>query len=393
MKKQIILKSVVLMALLILSSKIAISQTDSLGNEILDPNYTTPNESHFMVVGLTTFGFASERTNQNGTVSKNNTVDGDTYEFSPMFLWRHGKNMLLEFEPSFTGGSTLGVNWADISYFAAPGLIIRCGYLVLPFGMYSKRLAAGWIDKVAPDPNGVNPAGTDFGVEIEGGFPLGSMKWSYDISLTNGQQLQPDGSLLGIGITDNNNNKTVCGRLALLPFSNSSLEIGVSALQGNVGDANTSLEKITTQMYAADLSYVKKIRSVLVNVKAQYNIVNVDKNNYTNPTDTTQTYTFNNTTNSFFGQASFRPVGVSNKIVKNFELAYRYVNYMAPKGSLWQQSYNESDIGLDYWLTWRTVLKLTYAIINTTTDNNPAIGVSNSTAMTNRIYLQFSTQF
>ena len=59
----------------------------------------------------------------------------------------------MEFEPSFADG-TLGVNWADVSYYAAPGLIVRAGYLVLPFGMYNKRLAAGWIDKLATDPSG-----------------------------------------------------------------------------------------------------------------------------------------------------------------------------------------------------------------------------------------------
>ncbi len=46
----------------------------------------------------------------------------------------------MEFEPSYSSGGGLGVNWADVSYFASPGLIIRAGYFVLPFGIYSKRL-------------------------------------------------------------------------------------------------------------------------------------------------------------------------------------------------------------------------------------------------------------
>jgi len=369
------------------------AQDDSTGVDPIDMNYTKPEETHFMVVGLTTFGFVDSKSTTNGATQKTNTVDGDNYEFSPMFLWRHNSNVLFEFEPSFTGGSTLGVNWADVSYVAAPGLIIRAGYFVLPFGNYTKRLAAGWIDKLAVDPQGNGPAGSDFGIEVEGGLPLGSAKMNYDISLTNGLQLQADGSLQNVGLSDNNNNKTVCGRIGFLPLSNSSLEIGLSGLVGNVGDAGTPNEAIKTEMYAVDLSYVKRIHKVLLNVKGQFTSVNVDKNNYVNPTDSTQTFTFNNVTTQLFAQASIRPVGLDNKILKNFELAYRYSYYNTPAGAAWQQNYTENDFGIDYWFTWRTVLKFTYAMMNSVVNNNAAIGVSNSNTTTNNMYLQFSVQF
>ena len=167
-------------------------------------------DDHFMVAGLATFGFvANTTTTTSGGVSQkaktNSFPDVDHFEFSPLFLWRHGSHFLLEFEPSFDGFS-VGVNWADVSYFVTRGLILRAGYLVTPFGTYSKRLAAGWIDKLPTDPTGVAdyPSTTDFGVEAEGGFPLGSMKWNYDVSLTNGQQLLPDGELQPVGAVDNN---------------------------------------------------------------------------------------------------------------------------------------------------------------------------------------------
>ena len=148
-----------------------------------------------------------------------------TMSLSPMLIWRHSNNLLVEFEPSFDG-NTIGVNWANISYFAAPGLVIHAGYFVVPFGIYNKKLAAGWIDKLAGDPNGLDMPGTDFGIGLSGGFPLGDMKWSYDVSLTNGLQLLPDGELQNAGIVDNNKGKMVSGRFSLLPFSNSCLEIG-----------------------------------------------------------------------------------------------------------------------------------------------------------------------
>ena len=101
-------------------------------------SYITPREDHFMVVGVATMGFASYKSTNtlNGvsTVTKANSFpDADNFEFSPMLLWRHGDKFLLEFEPSFNNNG-LSVNWADVSYFAAPNLIIRAGYFVLPFG-------------------------------------------------------------------------------------------------------------------------------------------------------------------------------------------------------------------------------------------------------------------
>src|SRR5487761_2273280 len=92
-----------------------------------EASYNKPGDDHLMIVGLTTFGFVSNKTtvtyNGSSTVTKTNNIgDADHFEFSPMLLWRHGKKFLLEFEPSFSAGG-VGVNWGAISYFATPGLI------------------------------------------------------------------------------------------------------------------------------------------------------------------------------------------------------------------------------------------------------------------------------
>jgi hypothetical protein len=356
-----------------------------------------PGESHFMVVGLTTFGFVGSKTTftpGNGTsqsTKTNSLGDADHYELSPMLLWRHGTKFLIEFEPSFDGTS-LGVNWANITYFAAPGFAIHAGYFVLPFGIYNKRLAAGWIDKVAPDPMGIDLPGSDFGVGVSGGLPLGNMKWSYDLSLTNGLQLLPDGEIQNVGIVDNNKNKTVTGRLGFLPFSNSSLEIGVSGLYGGVADAGSNYNNANTTMYGVDLSYVKNFNPFLINLKGQYSRIMVNGQNYIKPTDSSA-YTFDNKTTSAFAQISIRPVTAENKILKNLELAFRYVNYTTPGNSLWGQNYDEEDIGLDYWLTWRTVIKFTYAKTHSVSTANISAGGTGGVTDMNNIYLQFSIQF
>jgi hypothetical protein len=354
-----------------------------------------PGESHLMIVGLTTVGFVYSKTTVTppggpGQSQKATSLGDDgRYEFSPMLLWRHGTKWLMEFEPSFDGNN-LGVNWANISYFAAPGLIIHAGYFVLPFGIYSKRLAAGWIDKVAPDPVGIDLPGSDFGIGISGGLPLGNMKWSYDIALTNGLQLQPDGELQGAGIVDNNLNKTVTGRLSLLPFSNSCLEIGASGLYGGV-TTGAPYNNANATMYGADLNFVKTFSPFLVNIKGQYSRTVVNRQSYLKPTDSSS-YSFDNKSNSVFIQGSVRPTGSQNAFVKNLELAFRYVNFKTPQNSFWGQNYHEEDIGLDYWLSWRTVLKFTYAWTRSTNTSDATSGLNGVVTDMNNLYLQFSIQ-
>src|SRR5271165_946322 len=119
----------------LLSANIARAQQTTVDSALLDRVAALeqqvadqkPGESHFMVVGLGTFGFVSSKTTftpPNGgpqIIKTNSLADADRYELSPMLLWRHDNKFLVEFEPSFDGNQ-LGVNWANISYFAAPGL-------------------------------------------------------------------------------------------------------------------------------------------------------------------------------------------------------------------------------------------------------------------------------
>lgn len=370
-----------------------INRISALEQQVADQK---PGESHFMVVGLATFGYVSSKTTFTapgapGLIQKTNSFgDADHYELSPMLLWRHGNNILVEFEPSFDG-NTLGVNWANVSYFATPGLVIHGGYFVVPFGIYNKKLAAGWIDKLAGDPAGFDLPGTDFGIGLSGGLPVGNMKWSYDVSLTNGLQLLPDGELQNAGITDNNKGKMVSGRLSLLPFSNSCLEIGASGLYSNGGDAGSAFTSANVKMFGADINFVKTFNPFLVNIKGQYNRINVTRQSYVSQSDSSL-YSFNNKTSSSFAQISVRPVGADSKLLKNFELAYRYSNYTTPASSAWGQNFHENDFGLDYWLSWRTVLKLTYAQSHALSTANIAAGGTPGVTDVKSIYLQFSIE-
>jgi len=355
-----------------------------------------PGEDHFMVTGLLTLGFADTKTkitlNGTSSVSRTNSLgDADHFEFSPMLLWRHGNKFLVEFEPSFSDNE-LEVSWADVSYFARPGLILRAGYLVLPFGTYSKRLAAGWIDKLATDPMGIadmTPA--DYGIEAEGGLPMGNMKLNYDVAFSNGNQLMDDGSLTSGNLEDNNNNKTITARLGFLPFSNSSLEVGVSGMFGKVGDRNSLYRHVTGNLYAFDLNYVKTFTPLLVNIKAQYNIADISHTDYKNPDDPDLTYTFNNHLTTGFAQCAIRPTGAQG-LLKNFELAGRYTSYNTPGNSTWGSDQHSVSAGLNYWITWRSVLKFTYERYKGNSTASKMLNAYTGTTRSDALYVQFSIQ-
>jgi hypothetical protein len=355
-----------------------------------------PGLSHFMVVGLTTFGFASSKTtaSDGSAPNKYSAFGTDSYEFSPMFLWRQGKKVLLEFEPSFNNDG-VGVNWAAISYFAKPNLIFRGGYFVVPFGMYSKKLAAGWINKVATDPIGL-PTAQDYGVGISGGLPLGSMKWNYDLAVTNGLTIDPsvnNGTLTNVNLGAASRNKTFVGRLGLLPFSNSSLEIGVSGMTGGVSNGNTVYQDVRADLYAFDFNLVENVSPIQINIKSQYNVINVGTATYINPLDPTQTYTFNNRSTSGYAQFSVRPTESQIEFIKNLEVAFRYGQYNSPKNSTWGANTTQTDFGVNYWLNWRTVLRVTYEILDSKSTVDETLFTSPvPDTKTQSLHIQFAIQ-
>lgn len=355
-----------------------------------------PGQSHFMVVGLTTFGFASSKsTSSDGSAANKYSAFGtDSYEFSPMFLWRQGKKVLLEFEPSFNNDG-VGVNWAAISYFAKPNLIFRGGYFVVPFGMYTKKLAAGWINKVATDPIGL-PTAQDYGFGVSGGLPLGSMKWNYDLAITNGLTIDPtanNGTLTNVNLGAASRNKTFVGRLGLLPFSNNSLEIGVSGMTGGVSNGNTIYQSVRADLYAFDFNFVKNVSPIQINIKSQYNVVNVGDATYVNPLDPTKPYTFNNSSTSAYGQFSVRPIESQNEFIKNLEVAFRYGQYNTPKNSTWGANTTQTDFGINYWINWRTVLRVTYEILDSkSTVDQTLLSSPVPDVKTQSLHIQFAIQ-
>ena len=299
--------------------------------------------------------------------------------FSPILLWKPHERLIVEaeLETELEGTETkINLEYIDASYFLNKYVTIRAGKFLSPFGIYQDRLHPQWINKLPSTPLGFNhdasPIGptTEVGVDVRGNVPLGSAKMNYSLYLSNGPSLNTSSSEISeIGqlnyssAEDNNKNKSFGGRVGLLPFSNSSVEIGGSFQVGNVGEKGTEYEKIKAKQYALDFTYVNSLDFLkgMIDVKAQWNWVNVDQANYISPKDST-TYTFNNKRDAAFVQAAYRPSMTQSKFLKKTELVFRYSGLNMQTGEVDPAKIilNQYTYGINYWYSWRTALKFAY---------------------------------
>lgn len=298
----------------------------------------------------------------------------------PILLWMPSKKVFVEaeLETELEGSETsIELGYVDASFLVSRYLTIRTGKFISPFGIFQDRLHPSWINKLptfpvgtGEDELGVGPT-SEIGVDFRGGIPLGSAKMNYSVFVANGAQLITDPfepekqGTLSYGNAEAINKKfTVGGRVGLLPFSNSSLEIGFSYRNGNVGDKNSVYKNVGSQMYAWDLIYVKQLDFIKgqLDMKAQYNKVNVDNAEYVDPDDPTGNtfYTFTNNRNSNFIQGAYSPSMAAGKFLKKTELVFRYAGYNPPEGAKDAEKIKQYTYGLNYWFNWRTALKFAY---------------------------------
>lgn len=332
-------------------------------------DFSKPGKSNFLLRGYAHAGLNAEKDYFN--------FDGGS--FNPILAFKQSDKLLFESELEFEmegSGLSIGLEYANISYLLSKTLTIRAGKLLLPFGIFGPNLHPAWINKFATKPLGLGHEGilpsSDFGFALEGGSYMGNVKVNYAVYTINGPRLndgieEPDESgLLHHGIyPDNNNNKAFGGRLGIFPFSNSMLEIGFSGMHGKVGNKDSQYADVASTLLAADFSFVTKISALksIVDIKSQYSQVKTDYANYVDPES--GTYSFNNFSSTFFGQFSIKPAFSDNLFLRKLELAARLSTMKTPKESMWATNQNQLELGVDYWIDWRTVIKATYTIAST----------------------------
>jgi hypothetical protein len=302
---------------------------------------------------------------------KNNSQFGDV-SFKPIFLWKISDKLFVEAEPEFeTGGGSLdiGLEYANMVYIVNPYLMLHAGRFLPKFGAYRGRMGEAFIDRFGSPPVGFGDGGigamNEVGVGAQGAFNTGSAKINYELYISNGPQILTDPENAGQfeyeAYTGNNNAKAIGGRVGLLPFVNSSLEIAYSFQnKSKTGLKGTPYENVGVNMQAFDLNYWGHLKSIKSDIRliAEWKHQKVDNAIYYK--EDSSMYTFSNSPSAYYVAATIRPSYLKN-LFRNFELAARYSAFMMPADAPWGGSNtNQFALSLDYWLKWNTVLKLTW---------------------------------
>lgn len=325
--------------------------------------------------------------------------------FAPIFLFKHSDRLMFEAELEFVLENNeleVGLEYADVMYVLNKNMTVRAGKFLLPFGTFMERLHPAWINRLPTRPlgfghDGIAPS-SGIGVELRGAFDLGGPTLNYSVYSTNGPRLK-DGSeepeeagLLSFNnYEDNNTSKAFGGRIGILPFADSSTEFGFSAYSTNgVGETDSAYEDIGAFLYSIDFAFIKQIPAIkgFIDIKGQYNNSDVDDATYieTHEDGDEEEYTFDNKSNSFYTQLSYRPTMASSDFLKKLELVGRYSNLNTPEGAEWEEQSDQYAFGLNYWLTWRSVVKVAYQ----TTDS---VGGHDGGGTTNGFFIHWAIGF
>lgn len=358
-----------------------------------------PSKTQFMIRGYGHTGFNF----MNAEGEKESSYVGSA--FAPIFLFKHSDKLMFEAELEFgleNNELEIGLEYADVMYVLNKNMTVRAGKFLLPFGTFMERLHPAWINRLPTRPlgfghDGIAPS-SGIGVELRGAFDLGGPKLNYSVYSTNGPRLkdgseEPEeaGMLMFQNFEDNNTSKAFGGRIGLLPFADSSTELGFSAYSTNgVGETNSVYEDVGAFLYALDFAFVKQIPAIkgFVDIKGQYNNSNIDDAIFTETHEDgdEEEYTFDNKSNSFYTQLSYRPTMASSDFLKKLELVGRYSNFNAPEGAEWEEQSDQFAFGLNYWLTWRSVIKVAYQ----TTDS---VGGHDGGGTTNGLFIHWAIGF
>lgn len=354
------------------------NEIDSLVEAALLRKGFKPSKTQFMIRGYGHTGWDYVKTNGETESSFN----GGT--FAPIFLFKHSDRLMFEAELEFQimgGELDLGFEYADIMYVLNDYMTVRAGKFLLPFGTFMERLHPSWINRMPTKPlgfghDGITPS-SGVGVELRGAFNMGSSTFNYSVYNTNGPGIKtPDGEepeeagMLGFeNLKDNNNGRAFGGRLGYLPFADSSTEFGASFYTTNkVGDRESIYEDLGANLYALDFSFVKQISGLggIIDVKSQYNKSKVDNIIYEIEEEPGEfeELDFDNDSYSFYTQLSYRPTMSENDFINKLEFVGRYSKLETPEGAGWESNKEEYSFGLNYWISWRSLIKLNYQNIS-----------------------------
>lgn len=354
-----------------------------------------------------------------------------TGNFASTFIWSHSDRLLFEgeLETGYAhGGFEIGLEYASLAYILNDYMTLRAGKFLSPFNSFNERMHPTWINKMPSNPLGMgghDPVGpaSEFGVELRGGARLGGPQINYSLFVSNGIALNvvedvesPSATLNYTNAEDNNNSKAIGGRFGLLPFDDSSLEVGISGhYSDKTGSGDTAYEELSSFSWSSDIIWhLRGIQFIRGNIdlRGQINKLMLDRFNLQTENESIEV-DFDQ--RAYYGQLAYRPVMSGSSLLSNTELIVRYSVYDLPAVSFEGDAHADEDedegdghahkiksfsavtagsspnltginqleaaesivtghtdespglqtqwgFGINYWISWRTVFKIAYQI-------------------------------
>jgi hypothetical protein len=325
-----------------------------------------PGNSRYMIRGYADATFISGE----GQTSFGNA------RFVPLFIYKQSDRLLFEGELEFQiedGEVAVALEYANVYYQLTPGMSLRMGKILVPFGTFFDRLHPSWINKLPTVPLGYGHDGllptSDLGIELRGASFLAGMRTNYSLYLTNGPRIEDGedeaeeiGMIVPVADVDNNKNKAIGGRFGLFPFADQSLEVGFSAQSAKLGNEGSELQDVGAFIYAFDWTYVKNISGLAgrLDLRGQLNFINIDNRPYEIlENGEIESFDFDNKSKTSFYQLAYRPT-FGSPFIRNLELVGRYSTQTTPEEAPWESESTQWTVGLNYWVDWRSAIKIAF---------------------------------
>ncbi len=304
--------------------------------------------------------------------ARNGQVSTFSASFNPIFLWELTPKILfdsrLEIEPSGAGTNVNLVN-AQISYLLNDYITLGVGEFFSPSNVFVERFEPQWINKLPDRPlavyHGLLP-NISVGAQVRGGFPIGPTRVDYAFYVSNGPVLitfdpRRAGTLDFNSYTDNNDNKAVGGRVGFLPVPG--VEVGYGFETSKPGFQGTSFSRVQALVQSVDLEVTRDsdLLKGRVNLFAQYAWSHVDQAVY-DPDGSLGfgPLAFTSKQDGGYAELAYRPTKLDNDFLRNLEAIFRWDHLSRDPSGLGNPEETRWTLGLNYWLSPSTVLKVAY---------------------------------
>lgn len=319
-------------------------------------------------------GYATADFTYNDAGDASSSFGGD---FNPIFLVDYKDLVSFEGELETTvesdGSTKVGLEFANLNFFATDWLTLTAGKFLSPIGDFQQHLHPSWINKLPDRPAGFVEDGgaealSEVGAMARGAFPIGGMTADYAVYVGNGPRLSEEageGVLLeGFG-GDNNDDKAFGGRIGLHPLPY--ITVGFSGMRakvkgnagsgGAVSEGNYDLEDV-------DAAYTKG------NLDIRGEFIRAHLGGLTTALDTTSAPTAISgvTWYTWYAQAAYRLAGVTdNRFVHNLEPVLRYSQLSVNGPDEFEENEEKRwTVGLNYWFAPSVVAKSAFEVRNFT---------------------------